>query len=345
MADYNRRQRGNYRTSSQDWNQRNEGSMREEGHQGSGGNLARRYGRYEGDDWNQERSSYGSGGHGYSNPGSRFERGYDDSGSSSRSRFDREDGFNRGRNYDDNRGRFGQAYRRNFDSGYEPHDNSDRWDERRDLYDRDYEGYSPRGRYGLEGYGNFGAGNYGSYGSSYGGYSGSHYGGNQDSNYGRRNRNRSGESLNERDRGWRDRTSDEVASWFGDDDAERRRPVDRQNRGMFRGRGPRSYRRSDERIKEDINDRLSDDPFIDATDIEVMVSMGEVTLTGIVDDRDNKRRAEDIAEDVSGVKNVENRLRIRQTTESAQERSSSASSPMATERGKKKERESSIAQT
>ena len=40
------------------------------------------------------------------------------------------------------------------------------------------------------------------------------------------------------------------------------------------------------------------------------VSQGEVTLTGTVETRSAKRRAEDIAEDVSGVKNVENRLRL-----------------------------------
>jgi osmotically-inducible protein OsmY len=80
--------------------------------------------------------------------------------------------------------------------------------------------------------------------------------------------------------------------------------------GEHRGKGPRGYSRSDERIKEDINDRLSDNPFIDATEIEVMVSGGEVTLTGSVTDRNDKRMAEDIAESVSGVKNVENRIRV-----------------------------------
>jgi osmotically-inducible protein OsmY len=108
------------------------------------------------------------------------------------------------------------------------------------------------------------------------------------------------------ERNWWDKTTDEVSSWFGDEDAERRRRQDR----MHKGRGPKNYQRSDERIKEDINDRLSDDWFIDASEIDVTVSSGEVTLTGTVDDRSDKRRAEDIAESVSGVKQVENRLRI-----------------------------------
>lgn len=121
--------------------------------------------------------------------------------------------------------------------------------------------------------------------------------------------------LSERDeRGWWDRASDEVASWFGDEEAERRRYFDKAREGTYRGRGPRGYKRSDERIKEDVNDRLSDDPYIDASDVEVAVTSCEVTLTGTVDDRDAKRRAEYIAERVSGVSNVENRLRLRGRT-------------------------------
>jgi hypothetical protein len=79
-----------------------------------------------------------------------------------------------------------------------------------------------------------------------------------------------------------------------------------------RGRGPKGYRRSDERIKEDVNDRLSDDYYLDASDVEVTVTNTEVTLTGTVNSREDKRRAEDLAESVSGVSNVENRLRVKQ---------------------------------
>lgn len=114
------------------------------------------------------------------------------------------------------------------------------------------------------------------------------------------------------ERSWWDRTTDEVSSWFGDEEAERRRDRDRSSSGNYRGKGPRNYSRSDERIKEDINDRLSDDPFVDATEIDVEVSNGDVTLTGTVDHRSTKRRAEDLADSVSGVKNVENRLRVTQ---------------------------------
>jgi len=119
------------------------------------------------------------------------------------------------------------------------------------------------------------------------------------------------------ERGWWDRTSDEVASWFGDEEAERRRDMDARRQGDFRGRGPKSYTRSDDRIREDINDGLTDDYWLDAGDIDVDVNSGEVILSGTVDSRGDKRRAEDIAEGISGVKNVENRLRVNDYQRSA----------------------------
>ena len=78
-----------------------------------------------------------------------------------------------------------------------------------------------------------------------------------------------------------------------------------------RGKGPKGFTRSDERIKDDINCRLTDDAYVDASEIDVAVENSEVILTGTVPDRSSKRRAEDIAELVSGVKNVENRLRVK----------------------------------
>jgi osmotically-inducible protein OsmY len=78
-----------------------------------------------------------------------------------------------------------------------------------------------------------------------------------------------------------------------------------------RGRGPRDYRRSDARILDDVNLRLTDDPLVDASDIEVGVQDREVTLSGHVASRFEKRRAEDIAEAVSGVSHVQNNLRVR----------------------------------
>lgn len=80
--------------------------------------------------------------------------------------------------------------------------------------------------------------------------------------------------------------------------------------GEHRGRGPKNYIRSDSRIAEDVNDRLSDAADLDARDIEVKVKDGEVTLSGTVGHRRAKRRAEDLAEGVSGVRHVQNNLRV-----------------------------------
>ncbi|KAA0680224.1 BON domain-containing protein [Azospirillum brasilense] len=114
-----------------------------------------------------------------------------------------------------------------------------------------------------------------------------------------------------RERNFWEQAGDEVASWFGNDDAERRREED-ERRAQFRGRGPRGYTRSDERIRDDLNDRLTEDSYLDATDIAVSVSGGEVTLDGTVDDRMAKRRAEDLADAISGVRHVQNNLRLRE---------------------------------
>src|SRR5437762_6676568 len=54
--------------------------------------------------------------------------------------------------------------------------------------------------------------------------------------------------------------------------------------GPYRGRGPRGYARSPARIYEDLCDRLTENPFIDATDIDVTVAGAEVTLSGAVQD-------------------------------------------------------------
>ncbi|HKG14405.1 MAG TPA: BON domain-containing protein [Pyrinomonadaceae bacterium] len=125
-------------------------------------------------------------------------------------------------------------------------------------------------------------------------------------------------------RGWWDRAADEVLAWFGDDEAAGRRRAESgrgggerggergegRAAGLYRGRGPKNYRRPDERIREEINDRLTDNDWLDASDVDVSVTSGEVTLSGTVDSRYSKRLAEDIAESVTGVANVQNNLRV-----------------------------------
>ncbi|MEO7443850.1 MAG: BON domain-containing protein [Ferruginibacter sp.] len=133
-----------------------------------------------------------------------------------------------------------------------------------------------------------------------------------------RNRNNS----NVQDRDWWDRTSDEVASWFGDDDAERRRRMDKVS-GPHIGKGPKGYTRTNERIKEDINEKFYHDSHLDASDIDISINEGEVTLSGTVNTREQKRRAEDLAERVGGVNDVQNQLKVNKgsnVTESTNER-------------------------
>jgi osmotically-inducible protein OsmY len=121
------------------------------------------------------------------------------------------------------------------------------------------------------------------------------------------NRNDS-RQKNDNDRGWWDRAGDEVLSWMGDDYATRRRRHD--DYGLHRGKGPKNYVRGDDRIRDDVNDRLTDEYNVDASDIEVSVVNGEVILKGFVLDRFQKRRAEEVAEHVTGVKHVENRIKV-----------------------------------
>ncbi|MEJ0056974.1 MAG: BON domain-containing protein [Bacteroidota bacterium] len=72
-----------------------------------------------------------------------------------------------------------------------------------------------------------------------------------------------------------------------------------------RGKGPRGYKRSDSRIEEDINEALMQDHHVDSSEVEVSVVNGDVMLLGNVETRVEKRRAEDIAESIPGVTNVE----------------------------------------
>ena len=81
-------------------------------------------------------------------------------------------------------------------------------------------------------------------------------------------------------------------------------------RPSHRGKGPKNYQRSDDRIREDVCERLFVDDDVDASDIEVAVNGATVTLSGTVHDRFEKRRAEDIAESVLGVRDVQNQIRV-----------------------------------
>ena len=219
-----------------------------------------------------------------------------------------------------NMGNYGGAYSSDYGPNYsereKDYDNRRRWDKRSEgTYDqwkntgdynrgheRDWQDWRYRdvnagsdysSRYGSSGYGQRNR----EQESMYGG---------DTSNYG--NANQGGY-----DRGWWDKTRDEVSSWFGDDDAERRRRMDRLRTGSNRGKGPKGYERSPERIREDVCERLSYDDQVDASDIEVKVNGNEVTLDGTVDSREARHRAEDIIEAIPGVTHVQNNLRVQRT--------------------------------
>jgi osmotically-inducible protein OsmY len=99
--------------------------------------------------------------------------------------------------------------------------------------------------------------------------------------------------------------------------------------GPYTGYGPRGYRRADERILEDICDRLTQHAQIDATDIEVEVRDGEVTLTGTVEDRRIKRMVEANVELIPGVVDVHNHLKLRNRPTPEEEARQKAAEEMA----------------
>ena len=258
------------------------GGGRESGYgYGSSGSQGREDygGGWESGDYSSDRSRFGSyTGGGYMGGGS-IGRGYSGGG------YGYTSGGSTG-----GRGSMGGGSTGGYGSPQRFGESSNRYSQRYD-YPSDY---PSRGMYGSQGERNFD-------------YDRSRYGRGQEGGYDYE-RDRHGAGGEER--GWWDRASDAVASWFGDEEAERRRRMD-ERREEWRGKGPKGYRRSDERIREDVNDRLSEG-YLDASDVEVTVANAEVTLTGTVNTRWDKRRAEDIAESVGGVTNVENRLRVKQ---------------------------------
>lgn len=75
-----------------------------------------------------------------------------------------------------------------------------------------------------------------------------------------------------------------ITSNCGDEDAGRRRDID-ERQGPHTGKGPKGILRFDEKIKEEIQEKLYHDSFIDASDIDVEVIEGDVTLSGTVDSK------------------------------------------------------------
>lgn len=85
---------------------------------------------------------------------------------------------------------------------------------------------------------------------------------------------------------------------------------DVENRRHFVGRGPKNFRRSDERVYEDVCDLLTHSPDVDASDVVVEVKDGVVCLSGRVPERIQKYIAEDITIDVAGVRDIRNDIKV-----------------------------------
>lgn len=107
-----------------------------------------------------------------------------------------------------------------------------------------------------------------------------------------------------------------------------------ESRGQrsFRGLGPKGYQRSDERLKEVVCERLSEDDHIDASEISLEVKNGEVTLSGQVPERSMKYHAEDLIEQC-GVREIHNNLRVQSGSRSASTTASGMQSGSAAQSG------------
>jgi osmotically-inducible protein OsmY len=81
---------------------------------------------------------------------------------------------------------------------------------------------------------------------------------------------------------------------------------------FYRGYGPRGVRLADERLRLDICERLTDDSYVDASDMTVEVMDAKVLLRGSVATAFQRDRAERAAQAVPGVLEVEIDLRVRE---------------------------------
>lgn len=75
--------------------------------------------------------------------------------------------------------------------------------------------------------------------------------------------------------------------------------------------GPKGYQRSDERLREDISERLMEARYIDSSDVTVEVSGAKVVLDGTVPERRMKHAIEDLVDACPGVQDIDNRIRVR----------------------------------
>ena len=80
--------------------------------------------------------------------------------------------------------------------------------------------------------------------------------------------------------------------------------------GEHKGVAPKSDKVENDPVAAAVHHALTDEPWLDATDITLSVSGGVVTLTGSVPTEDGKARAAKTAAEVNGVTEVKNELAI-----------------------------------
>jgi len=218
---------------------------------------------------------------------------YESRGGEGRSRYSESQyGMDRGR--ESQRDQYGRFEDDRYRGGYEP--SSGGWRSRGSWGDTGSgtrePGFGDRGSFGdrpfadtTESPGYFGSGNYGDGGSSYGG------------GFDQRSRARYPGSLDR-----------DPMEWRGESREPRREPP------RYRT-GPKGYTRSDDRLREDISERLMMADSVDSSDVSVSVKDCKVTLEGRVPDRRMKHAIEDLVDNCPGVQDIDNRIRVgRQST-------------------------------
>lgn len=268
-------------------------------------------------------------------------RGRDDEGRFSSSEDDRNygphvdddegDSSARAGSYDQGRGQYGRRDT-NVQSG-----STSRYAGYGDFGQGDYSGgrrgNSAQDRYGQSGYGQGGGFDtqrgygrsgerYGNYGRDRGSSGTSQYSRSSFSEYGYGGAGAYNEPYGE---GQQYSSVGEYGGQYGNESAN-------EQWGQHRGKGPKGYQRSDERLKELISERLREDPHIDPSDVTISVQGGKITLDGTVDSRQAKNSIEDIAEQF-GVEEVQNNLRVQKTSQSSESSGRSASGRSGTEAG------------
>lgn len=104
---------------------------------------------------------------------------------------------------------------------------------------------------------------------------------------------------------------------YGDESWQGRQEAGQRGYGAYGGgstdmrhrEGPKGYSRTDERVREDVCERLCMAHHLEVCDVSVQVKDGRVELQGNVPQRWMKHAIEDVVEKCFGVHDVENRIR------------------------------------